>query len=953
VSAGIVRIHETPPSETSQDGIAEEVVLTGGKLLAGGRGTFEFWLEAGKTSLFRADSAENLDSWRTVLEKAIATRKSKGPGKGPPPLKGGKGKGKGKGKRKSVFGETMTLRPSDNLAAAVFGLTVGDGEGDGKGDEDELPTPSFTDTRIDPTKLYDTLRAQFETKKPAEVKFKAKAKAVPSGKQLLDTRVAQNLGIVFKALHVDMGEVVDALNQLDLGAKVLSSDFAVRILEVWPSAHELEILQEFRESGEDPELLRDVDRQLLQLTSVPRVVPRLQMAVFVQMVAARVATIMKETCALQVACGELQKSSIVRDLLLIVLVVYNYVNYGNEVGTSSLRGVDVESLLRLHEMKVAQGDFPGATWLHMVVKMLMQQRPELQKADIEKELRSVPAASRVNLDAVREELDLIREGRDVVLTEINRHGPAYGGPEPVPYIDDSLSFIGDSEIRSPESAARGSFVQSVLFVPKTVIVAATSPLARTMEYVGSLGSLTSGKAVLGSATVSKDFPPLVPCDDAGDPIPSEVYVQRGTGRWQRCKCQVHGYLLMVQLLGRSTGAVRMTMFVVLLGSTFKVDEDGSFSVTSATDASRFRAKSDEHAQSWVDLLEAQAHCGGMMLVHECGKLVAGVEHKRCAVTLHDERIRVFPQPRDGVMDVPPHSAWDLDKVVIRRLDGLESSSHASKFSKENKFGFELVDPDTQHCWQFLCDSNVEERSWLEQIRPESRTLERAQSSRIVADLQTSSLQKSIIMEELRFEMGQATYPSESEFQKLARGFSGVFRDEDTETVLNCEESDRSRFRSVGTQDLSMVPSGRPESTIESDVDDSFIAEKREGDVSDPSPQESPFDRLVKLELDMTEQIVECTALLSGVEADCQALLDFFAPNVPSTESAVSAGLRIVNSMAEFKSQLEKAWDTVSEHQRKSEAGSKGARGRRGKGRGKKAEREPDETFHDAVESLES
>merc|ERR1712136_409797 len=358
------------------------------------------------------------------------------------------------------------------------------------------------------------------------------------------------------------------------------------------------------------------------------------------------------------------------------------------------------------------------------------------------------------------------------------------------------------------------------------------------EYVGSLGSLTSGKAVLGSATVSKDFPPLVPCDDAGDPIPSEVYVQRGTGRWQRCKCQVHGYLLMVQLLGRSTGAVRMTMF--------------------------------------VDLLEAQAHCGGMMLVHECGKLVAGVEHKRCAVTLHDER-----------------------------------------------------------------------------IRPESRTLERAQSSRIVADLQTSSLQKSIIMEELRFEMGQATYPSESEFQKLARGFSGVFRDEDTETVLNCEESDRSRFRSVGTQDLSMVPSGRPESTIESDVDDSFIAEKREGDVSDPSPQESPFDRLVKLELDMTEQIVECTALLSGVEADCQALLDFFAPNVPSTESAVSAGLRIVNSMAEFKSQLEKAWDTVSEHQRKSEAGSKGARGRRGKGRGKKAEREPDETFHDAVESLES
>merc|ERR1712136_183812 len=467
-------------------------------------------------------------------------------------------------------------------------------------------------------------------------------------------------------------------------------------------------------------------------------------------------------------------------------------------------------------------------------------------------------------------------GRDVVLTEINRHGPAYGGPEPVPYIDDSLSFIGDSEIRSPESAARGSFVQSVLFVPKTVIVAATSPLARTMEYVGSLGSLTSGKAVLGSATVSKDFPPLVPCDDAGDPIPSEVYVQRGTGRWQRCKCQVHGYLLMVQLLGRSTGAVRMTMFVVLLGSTFKVDEDGSFSVTSATDASRFRAKSDEHAQSWVDLLEAQAHCGGMMLVHECGKLVAGVEHKRCAVTLHDER-----------------------------------------------------------------------------IRPESRTLERAQSSRIVADLQTSSLQKSIIMEELRFEMGQATYPSESEFQKLARGFSGVFRDEDTETVLNCEESDRSRFRSVGTQDLSMVPSGRPESTIESDVDDSFIAEKREGDVSDPSPQESPFDRLVKLELDMTEQIVECTALLSGVEADCQALLDFFAPNVPSTESAVSAGLRIVNSMAEFKSQLEKAWDTVSEHQRKSEAGSKGARGRRGKGRGKKAEREPDETFHDAVESLES
>lgn len=451
--------------------------------------------------------------------------------------------------------------------------------------------PSFDATAVNLAALRDAFAPQPRPRRESQ-------RRAP-GVELLPLSTAQNIAIVLAKLRIDTGKLASALAQLEPAACVITPEEAARLLDVWPAAEVLQPIDDYVRAGSDPSRLRDIERQVLPLVELPRMGPRLRLMNLAGTLDERVEEALMQLQRVQDVCAQIQASTILRDLLAVVLVLFNYVNFGMEAGeATTLRGVDVHSLLRLSETKAYKGDFPGFHMLHFVVKQLLEQRPELRAQQLEQELQALPWAAQVSLDRLRQDLAQLRGDHAFVLAELRDHRKDYEEPPPqtavaaptpsppspetppepalpAPPVAPPLPPPALEPPQVPQSPPsppatppppRREPVQFVIHEREAQTPRVPEPTPRRPPVEVRKGALETflghsldlksfaeawmnGDAVLGkpevpATTVYSSFKLVVP-DDADPPPPGWLWLYTSAGKWQKCWCEIRATVVMI------------------------------------------------------------------------------------------------------------------------------------------------------------------------------------------------------------------------------------------------------------------------------------------------------------------------------------------------------------------------------------------------------------------------
>ncbi|CAK0867343.1 unnamed protein product [Prorocentrum cordatum] len=349
-----------------------------------------------------------------------------------------------------------------------------------------------------------------------------------------------------------------------------------RLREAWPAPEVMAPVEEFARQKGDPSLLRDVEQRLLPLAQVPRVRERLRLMELRGTLRESVTDAVVELTKLQRACAELQSSRIFGDIIAIVVVLFNYINFGvdshdPQAASHSMRGVDVQSLLRLRETKAYRGEFPGFNMLHFVLQQLLRRRPDLRPHQLSQELSLLRAASRVSAERLAGELGELREGLRFAEAELLAHAEEYAAPEGGDdACDSSEAEEGGGGPGEPgelcEQPPQPTRAQGLL----------ERLLGRGLEVAKLAEAWMRGDEVVGrpyhpEVCGADGFEP-VRAEDGLPPPPGWLWLLRPSGLWQRGWCEIRASVLVVYRVEgeKCLGA----MYVPLPAAEISVGEGG-------------------------------------------------------------------------------------------------------------------------------------------------------------------------------------------------------------------------------------------------------------------------------------------------------------------------------------------------------------------------------------------
>ncbi|KAJ7948501.1 Formin-like protein [Quillaja saponaria] len=197
-------------------------------------------------------------------------------------------------------------------------------------------------------------------KNKGERKESSSQSPTPQFIQIIDSKKAQNLSILLRALNVTIEEVCDAINE----GNELPSEFLQTLLKMAPTSEEELKLRLFR--GELSQL-GPAERFLKTLVNIPFAFKRLEALLFMCTLQEEV-TVTKESFAtLEVACQELRSSRLFLKLLEAVLKTGNRMNNGTFRGGA--QAFKLDTLLKLADVKGTDGK---TTLLHFVVQEIIR-----------------------------------------------------------------------------------------------------------------------------------------------------------------------------------------------------------------------------------------------------------------------------------------------------------------------------------------------------------------------------------------------------------------------------------------------------------------------------------------------------------------------------------------------------------------------------------------------------
>lgn len=573
--------------------------------------------------------------------------------------------------------------------------------------------------------------------------------------EILPRDSAQNAAIVMRKLGIDTVGLAASLEQLSPGACKLTPDAVERLAHVVPSQ---ELMQKVASFTGDPSTLRDIEQKLLPLSRVTRLAQRLRLLVLLLTLDARLGDAISQMVSLQSACSAVRGSSVLRDLLQVVVVLFNYINFGREPwetqkasGASTLRTVDVHSLMRLKETQAYGGPFPRYHMLHFVLTQLLQQRPELTRADLDLELGILPSVTSINIRQLERSLQQLRDDHAFVHKELRDHVQDYA-PEGAadeersrkPEASPRLTGKDHSDDESDEEDWEGLGGEDSLTPMKQRRVLLRRLLSQNIEPWQLAEDWRAGDEHGENAAQAEDGLP---------PPPGMLWRLRASGAWQQCWCEVRASLLVLykidvqRFLGTSyislpaaeifdanSGAPEVSrLSSTKLPFSFEVRPSGGFQ------AEVLRAESQIEATRWIAFLEGQARrCGvGHLLLNMGGRRLLGASWRRyfcvlerpgqrvglssratcgsSASSLSEPRLLAFARPADCADGLAPERAWQLSNARATELSAEKSSDVARHIASVCPVGFELEDCESGRCCQFQCDSAAEQTSWLQTI----------------------------------------------------------------------------------------------------------------------------------------------------------------------------------------------------------------------------------------------
>lgn len=660
---------------------------------------------------------------------------------------------------------------------------------------------------------------------------------------------------------------------------------AGRLLEVWPSEEVLTGLMSYGREQKDPALLRDVERRLLPLLAIPRVRQRLRLLSLRANVNNRADEALLQLAIVRRACRELQESTLLRDVLAVVVLLFNYVNFGTatsatEAAVGSFRGVDVQSLLRLKDTRAFTGEFQGFNMLHFVLQQLLRDRPELKAKRLHEELPSVAKAARVSLERFQCELKELLVDQDFVVSELADFGTEYETEEP-----------RKEEVLDQQEGAGGSGFLSRW-------------MARGWDLAKLAEAWLQGDEVLGlpyHPQLTLQGFDLLMGEDGAAPPPGWLWLARPSGCWQRCWCEVRGPVLVLYRFQdqRCVGAV----YAALPGCTVTAvnmaparleperaeDPVQGFEILTVggkESSRRFRLQPEQscEVQRWLPTLQlaAEQSAAGFLKAH-CADggnndFTIGL---RVFCVIDGPWLLGFRKARDPLEGTAPQICWQLQGARLLPL-GLES---------EELFGFELERsslrlPSTEevaegHLWRFLCASETEERRWRKLLQP------LAESSVAVSQ----------------------EHPSLTRID--SRGLFHAFCHEDDSRAVVLEDLRKqlglAPVKAVALQPPRPPPAAKP---------------PQESDDEAPSSEEdeSPAilrSGLARLERSLVQLCKRWEFALAKTEADCKRLLAFFG--LEEGASLPVAAQKLFEALAQFLVQLRGAWEDLEKSKKAKEA----------------------------------
>ena len=193
----------------------------------------------------------------------------------------------------------------------------------------------------------------------------SKAQMRSVGTKVLSDHRARNIAIVLKRMPTSTTELVSVLSTLRWEDSRISSDDLEQILDAVPTHEEAKRLRE-HSSPEACQKLRDVEQMVMPLTLLSRASARVRVLCIARNVRLQFKSNMRTLARIRAACWAIQKSGMLRNVMLLALQLGNFINHGDS--NKGAKAIAISSLLALRDFKCGE----GISTLHFLCASLMR-----------------------------------------------------------------------------------------------------------------------------------------------------------------------------------------------------------------------------------------------------------------------------------------------------------------------------------------------------------------------------------------------------------------------------------------------------------------------------------------------------------------------------------------------------------------------------------------------------
>ncbi|XP_068596158.1 protein diaphanous homolog 1 [Brachionichthys hirsutus] len=213
--------------------------------------------------------------------------------------------------------------------------------------------------------------------------------------KVLDSKSSQNLSIFLGSFRLPYEDIKNAILEVD--EKILTESLVQNLIKQMPAPEQLSVLGEMKDEYED---LAESEQFAVVMSSVKRLMPRLQSILFKMQFEEQLNNIKPDIVSVTAACEELRKSQSFSKLLEIILLVGNYMNSGSRNGKAF--GFSMSYLCKLRDTKSAD---LKQTLLHFLADVCQEQYPDVM--GFTDELIHVEKASRVSIEMLQRSLEMM------------------------------------------------------------------------------------------------------------------------------------------------------------------------------------------------------------------------------------------------------------------------------------------------------------------------------------------------------------------------------------------------------------------------------------------------------------------------------------------------------------------------------------------------------------------